>query len=692
MANWQQKTLHPNIKMIAFLVISFFVLIGLLLFANKQFYALEMASIQEKASQRLSVYQNALQASIQRFEYLPAVLANDPRIQKALLSASADTTTSSLLSNINNRSGADEIFVLDSAGTTIGASNYLTKTSFVGQNYSFRPYYQSAAKGEQGFYFAVGATTGKAGLFFAEPVIVDLEIIGSVVVKINFDALEANWSQSGEKIWISDERDIIFLSYDSRWLYQGLRPLSLQESQHLVETKQYGDHEIGTLKSQQRNDGTAIVSLPITGNQVLFRQKMPGVNWHINWLYATQQIETAVARSVYSIVFAYLILIIAILWIRERVKNAQSQAKLATLIAQRESHQRAIIEGTDAGLINLTHDGKTTFVNPQAQRLFRLKTNALPDIKQLIKGWRGVHASLEAIDATGIRSDGSTFPILVSSSAIGLSDPSDYLITIHDVSELKQAQYELVKNNDELEQRVHDRTNELRAAEKELSHSQRLASLGRMSSAIAHEINQPITALSSYAASSELLIQRNQPDKVLSNLKKISGLIDRLSYISRQLRMVSGKRNTGLSNIKLLPAIHYAQDVLASKLAHAKVDLIINVDEQLCARGNSMMLEQVLVNLLSNAIDAVAKVNHPQITIKGSYSDSVLLVVEDNGIGLSQEELPHIFEPFYSAKQIDEGLGLGLAISYSLVSDMGGQLTVDSQVESGTQFTIKLTR
>ncbi|MFQ3230184.1 MAG: two-component system C4-dicarboxylate transport sensor histidine kinase DctB [Reinekea sp.] len=692
MNNRFYKTIKNNLAIISFLTISFLVLIGLLLFANKQFYALEMTSIQEKASQRLSVYQNSLQASIQRFEYLPAVLSNDPRIQRALLNSESGTAVSSLLSNINNRSGADEIFVMDSNGNTIGASNYLTKTSFVGQNYAFRPYYQSARNGEQGFYFAVGATTGKAGLFFAEPIIVDLEFIGVVVVKITFDSLEANWAQSGEKIWLSDEHDIVFLSYNSRWLYHGLRPLSPQESSHLIDTKQYGEHSVAILKTRLDSSAHPIVNLPMVGDHILFQQQIPGIKWHLNWLYPTSQIESAVARSVYSIVFAYMILVIAILWIRERVRNAQSQSKLATLIAQRETHQRAIIEGTDAGLINLTHDGKTTFVNPQAKRLFRLAENELPDIHRLVTGWRGVYSAIEAIDSIGIRSDGSSFPILVTSSAIGLSEPHEYLITIHDVSELKQAQLELVKSNDELEQRVVARTEELKRAEKELSHSQRLASLGRMSSAIAHEINQPITALSSYAASSELLIQRNQPEKVLSNLKKITGLIERLSYISRQLRMVSGKRNTGLATIKLLPVVQYAQDVLSANLTQAGISLNIDVSEQASAMGNSMMLEQVVVNLIKNAIDAVSSVNNPQITISVELGSSALVRVSDNGIGLTADEITHIFEPFYSAKQFDEGLGLGLAISYSLVSDMGGQLKVNSQLGEGTLFTIALAR
>jgi C4-dicarboxylate-specific signal transduction histidine kinase len=292
--------------------------------------------------------------------------------------------------------------------------------------------------------------------------------------------------------------------------------------------------------------------------------------------------------------------------------------------------------------------------------------------------------------------------VLVSLKRIQSNRVHEYVLTIHDVSELKQAQLELERNNEELEQRVVARTSELQLAEKALNQSQRLASLGRMSSAIAHEINQPITALANYAASTEVLIERHQNEKALTNVDRIKGLIDRLSYISRQLRMVSGKRNTGVKPIKIRPIIAYAEDVLKQRLTETNVTVVSEITDTDRVLGNSMMLEQIVVNLMNNAIDALADIeaenNHeqPNITItREIIEDKLSIHISDNGKGLTEQEMEHLFEPFYTTKTLKQGLGLGLAISYNLASDMNGMLSVTSAKNStlettGATFTITL--
>jgi len=679
-----------NPRLLVTLLLSLAVFLFLLAMFDKKFRASEADKLQEQANQRLSVYQNSLLTSIEQYEFLPAVLSADPRILHALAEGSQISESSPLLSQINDRAGSDEIFLMNKDGRTIGSSNYLSATSFVDQNYAFRPYFKIAVEGGLGLYYAVGATSGKAGLFLAEAVLVDGSIAGVIVVKISLAALENSWLQSGEKVWLSDEFDIVFLSYDARWRYLGLRPLSPENKKLIAATKQYGTKEIELFSRKDDNSKYSSVTLADKSEYVMFQQSIENLGWKISWLYSKEKLTNAVNLKKMYLFSFYVFLIISGLWLRERVSSAQTKKHLGQLIQQSEEHQRAIIENTDAGLIVLRNDGITTFINPQAKLLFRLQDDSLPDLQLLISPWQGIHATLRPSDATGIRTDGSKVPILVSTSAIGITGEHEYLVTIHDVSELKSAQLNLLKSNDELEQRVIARTQELRRAENELNQSQRLASLGRMSSAIAHEINQPVTALSSYAASSELLLQRSEHEKVALNLTKIKGLIDRLSYISRQLRMVSGKRNTGLSTIRILPVVQYALDVLKTKTELLKVKVNIDVGEFDEAQGNSMMLEQVVVNLLSNALDALINKNAREISIRSRVGAGLRLTIEDTGQGLSAGDLAHIFEPFYSTKNIGEGLGLGLAISYSLVTDMGGMLTVSSEVEKGTAFNIDL--
>ncbi|ATX77688.1 ATP-binding protein [Reinekea forsetii] len=679
-----------NSRLLVTLLLSLAVFLFLLAMFDKKFRASETDKLQEQASQRLSVYQNSLLTSIEQYEFLPAVLSTDPRILHALTEGSAVSESSPLLSQTNDRAGSDEIFLMNKDGLTIGSSNYLSNTSFVNQNYAFRPYFKIAIEGGLGVYFAVGATSGKAGLFLAEAVYVDGVVTGVIVVKISLAALENSWVQSGEKVWLSDELGIVFLSYDARWQYLGLRPLSLKDQKLVAETKQYGTEEIELFAIKDDNSKYSSVELKGESEHILFQQDIQGLGWKISWLYSKAEFTKAINLKKIYLFSLYVFMIISGLWVRERIKSAQTQKHISQLIQQSEEHQRAIIENTDAGLIVLRNDGITTFINPQAKLLFRLEDDSLPDIQLLISPWRGIHATVRPTDATGLRTDGTKVPILVSTSAIGTTGEHEYLVTIHDVSELKSAQLNLLKSNDALEQRVISRTEELRQAENELNQSQRLASLGRMSSAIAHEINQPITALSSYAASSELLLHRNDHEKVAINLTKIKGLIERLSYISRQLRMVSGKRNTGLSTIRILPVVQYALDVLKTKTEQLKVKVEIDIGEFDEAQGNSMMLEQVVVNLVSNALDAVISKTVREIYIRSRHGSGLRLSIEDTGQGLNPDDLPHIFEPFYSTKDMGEGLGLGLAISYSLVTDMGGKLTVSSQVGNGSLFNIDL--
>lgn len=252
------------------------------------------------------------------------------------------------------------------------------------------------------------------------------------------------------------------------------------------------------------------------------------------------------------------------------------------------------------------------------------------------------------------------------------------------------AQKALQQANEVLEHRVEERTSDLKEAQLALAQNQKLAALGRMSSAIAHEINQPITALRNYTASSQLLLARNAFDVVQRNLQKMESLTDRLSALSRQLRVFSGKRNSGSSMVSLHAPVHYALDVLQSRLDGSGIQCQMDLGEELHIQANAMMLEQILVNLLSNAIDALKDQAEGciNITLSRSPEGQSTLSIKDNGSGMDKEIQSKVFEPFYTTKSVGEGMGLGLAISYSLAHDMGAELTVSSAPGRGACFNL----
>ncbi len=678
------------------LVTAFVGLLAVLILTDRHWLRLELSRSADEAVQRLGVYQTSLLTTIDRHLYLPRVLASDPRIVQALADplTQTDDATSRLLAIINAQAGSDEIFLMDEQGLTHWSSNYTTATSFVGNNYSYRPYFKTAINGRPGFYFAVGATSGKPGLFLSAPVTgTNDEITGVIVVKIDLGPLEESWLGSGDAVWVTDNEGIVFLSSSPRWHYVATRPVSESHQRRLIETRQYGSNPVKPLTpyGEWQSERWSLFDLGDEGIQVLFGSPVGGYPWTMHLRQPLERVRQQVRLGQALVILLALTATGGILYGRERRRRATAQQAVTRLIEEREHHQRAIIQNTDVGLLNLDARFQPLFINEKARQLFALgEEETALDPKQLLSPWHTKNQG--AYRAEGCRRDGSRFPALVTLNPIQVGDQDEYILTVQDITELTQAQLALEEANEVLEHRVEERTRDLQAAQAALAQNQKLAALGRMSSAIAHEINQPITALSNYIASSRLLLQRGKTETVDQNMGRIEAMVDRLSKLSRQLRIFAGKRNTGSAPVSLSQPIHYALELLSPRLKETGIDYQLKLTRDVNVQANAMFLEQILVNLIGNAIDALQETPSPQIHIDLSASlyhpGGVQLSLTDNGPGMTEEQLAHIFEPFYTTKKVGDGMGLGLAISYNLAQDMGAELTVVSRPGEGTTFTL----
>lgn len=675
----------------------------LLFFTQPSIMRYELNQARADSVQRLGAYKTSLLATIDRHSYLPRVLASDPRIVNALENLNRPpvpgyTPESGLLLDLNQKAESDQIFLMDNTGLTHYSSNYEADTSFVGINYGFRPYFRDAMARDSGFYFAVGATSGVPGLFLSAPVRAETgRKLGVIVIKIDLAKLEQSWFNSGDAVWVTDENGIVFLASDSRWHYVAFRPISEALTAELNETRQYGRDpvELLTRVSQWQSEGWSTFDLAEAGAQVVFGSAIPGYPWAMHLRVPLHQIRAQAGIKQALVVLLYAAFAAATLFYRERRRRTQAQDALARLTAERESHQRAIIQNTDVGLINLDERFSPIFLNEQARALFHLDAadhGFAP--ADLIDPWDREASGEGAVKAEGIRADGSRFPVVYTLNPIRLGETDEYILTIQDVTELTAAQDALEKINRALEHRVKERTRDLEEAQAALAQNQKLAALGRMSAAIAHEINQPITAMSNFVASSQVLIERDEKTMVAANLVKIESLLQRLSKLSRQLRIFSGKRNSGSAFVCLRAPIEYALELLEPRLEAESIGWQLHMAEDFEVRANAMVLEQIIVNLLSNAIDAVAGEPDARIIVRvqspASKPDQVALTIEDNGHGMTNDQLSQIFEPFFTTKPMGEGLGLGLAISYSLACDIGAQLSASSQTGEGTCFTLIL--
>lgn len=228
----------------------------------------------------------------------------------------------------------------------------------------------------------------------------------------------------------------------------------------------------------------------------------------------------------------------------------------------------------------------------------------------------------------------------------------------------------------------------LAVAEQTIAQSSKLAALGEMSAAISHELNQPLAAMKTYLAGAKLLLRRNRPDEALSSFQRVDGLIERMTAITKQLKSYARKGGDEFRPVEMGPVISSVLSMMEPQLKQREVKIsVVEPDEPAVILGDRLRVEQVLVNLIRNALDATKGVDHPAIDITLFAGEMVVLSVRDNGPGI--DDLEQLFEPFFTTKQPGDGVGLGLAISSGIVTDMGGRLTAHNGDEAGAVFEVQ---
>ena len=238
---------------------------------------------------------------------------------------------------------------------------------------------------------------------------------------------------------------------------------------------------------------------------------------------------------------------------------------------------------------------------------------------------------------------------------------------------------ELEEVNQDLRREVADRTaaeERLRVAQAELVQAGKLSALGQMSAGISHELNQPLMAIRSFAENAEAFIDRGQPEKARSNLGRISELGRRMGRIIKNLRAFARQEETPPGDVDLIAVIGAALEMSSARARQAGVEILWDAPgSSVIVRGGEVRLQQVLLNLIGNAIDAMDGSDEKRVEIGlVADRDAVRLTIRDTGPGISEPD--RIFDPFYTTKQVGEGegMGLGLSISYGLVQSFGGAI------------------
>jgi two-component system C4-dicarboxylate transport sensor histidine kinase DctB len=247
------------------------------------------------------------------------------------------------------------------------------------------------------------------------------------------------------------------------------------------------------------------------------------------------------------------------------------------------------------------------------------------------------------------------------------------------------------RSREELEQLVQERTRDLRTAQEGLVQSAKLAALGQMSAALAHEINQPLTTQRMQLATLRLLLDHGRVDDAYKALRPLDDMLTRMAALTSHLKTFARKSPSGLrERLDLAAVVDQSLQLLEARLRDEQVDVELHLIRPSSVRGDAIRLEQVLINLLRNALDAMQDKPLKRLVIRIEADEQLWhLSVADSGGGIAEENLLSVFDPFFTTKPVGDGLGLGLAVSYAIVHELGGRLSA-ANLEQGAVFTLSL--
>lgn len=346
-----------------------------------------------------------------------------------------------------------------------------------------------------------------------------------------------------------------------------------------------------------------------------------------------------------------------------------------------EARYRDIIEHSADAIIALDNNDTIISWNRGAEDMFGWDREDIVglSVKKLLPGELIEQQELEVLDEE-MNSQGH----VVNYETERLNNNGERVLVNLTQSYIRNEKDEVIGRS----QILRDLTN-IKLREEQIQHSERLASVGHMAAGVAHEVGNPLTAISSLVQ----VCQRKTDDPfVQDQLSKVRDHIHRITKIVRDLVDFSRPSSIETKMMQVNDIIKSAVGLLRHDARCRDVNFQLDLSESLPKiKGVPDHIHQVIVNLLINSVDAMEHADDPQITIKTrKHNGMIQFSIRDVGKGISEEDQKHIFEPFYTTKEVGSGTGLGLSVSHGIISKMNGTINVNSEEGKGTTFTISL--
>ncbi len=351
---------------------------------------------------------------------------------------------------------------------------------------------------------------------------------------------------------------------------------------------------------------------------------------------------------------------------------------------------KALLDATVDAIIVIDHRGRIETFNSAAEVIFGFSAQEVlgKNVSLLMpEPYRSehdgyIHNYLETGNAKiiglgrevqGKRQSGSIFPIGLSVGEIPTGDQPKFVGIVQDITDRKRSEEEI----DHIRER--------------LSQFGRLSTLGEMAAGLAHELNQPLTAIATYTQACQRLIESGQSDddEILATLKKCDSQAQRAGDVIRRLRQFVQKRELGRQEVCCEELVRDIAALAEVDARNNHIPLTIDVAKDLPGiMVDTVQIQQVILNLIRNGIDAMLNMDQRDegisVSVTKVENEQIRIAVTDHGSGITKEAEKRIFEPFFTTKS--SGLGLGLAICQSIITSHGGVLSFIKNPSGGTTF------
>ncbi len=536
-------------------------LVGAAWYASSEVAATRaIAGVGRRAQDSAILLASSFRRELDKFGLVPVVLADDREARDALATRDPDRIAglNRKLEALSAATSAANVYLLDSRGVTVAASNWRRSDSFLGDSYAFRAYYRDAMRQGSAQQFAFGQRSRRPGLYITKRLSDGGRILGVFVVKVDFVALQREWRESGTTAFVTDGRGIILVSSNPDWQFQTTRPLSPTERAQARRSLDYG-------------------TAPLTQNP----------------LYAQRLVAPAAA------------------------------------VTGRDAYVEAI-EGVGAG-------------------------------------WR-IHVLAPVGPAVASATAFARLAVAISALAIAAL----FLLWRY-------------RRRGEAARIERETAARLAGLREQLVQANKLATLGQITAGVAHEIAQPLAAIAAYAANARAFVARGDPGQAEDAMGRVGTLTERIGVITRELRGFARRSSGEVEAVSVAEALAGTELLLRDRMRMLGATFLVE-GPAATVRAERVRLEQVLVNLVQNALDAGARTI--TATIAGD-ARRVSITIADDGAGLSAEMRDALFQPFKTSKK--DGLGLGLVICHDIVADFGGTLKAAAPAV-GAAFVIDLER